>query len=217
MKLNKSLNEIETMALRAARGAGMSWGLAQETAKSTRWLTTCNLPGAEMLSKLLELNDRVPLGDVSPVSLSGIWSNNKDHLCPIVVGSSLSDMALTLRKGNSIEMQNVAFPVFVLSFANQVAAYIQTPVNTHWSGVVVTTDGNAMSLSGDPNKLLVGHTTALRCEAANQSIPEQSTISRGSVDDECWEKLSLFAHRTYAPATEESRLLGAGAGLSDND
>ena len=29
--------------------------------------------------------------------------------------------------------------------------------------------------------------------------------------------LNTFAHRTYAPATEESRLLGAGAGLSDND
>ncbi|MFV1875593.1 hypothetical protein [Nioella sp.] len=29
--------------------------------------------------------------------------------------------------------------------------------------------------------------------------------------------LNAFAHRTYAPATEESRLAGAGAGLTDND
>jgi hypothetical protein len=29
--------------------------------------------------------------------------------------------------------------------------------------------------------------------------------------------LEAFAQRTYAPATEASRMLGAGAGLSDND
>jgi hypothetical protein len=29
--------------------------------------------------------------------------------------------------------------------------------------------------------------------------------------------LNSYAHRTYAPATEASRLAGAGAGLNDND
>ena len=29
--------------------------------------------------------------------------------------------------------------------------------------------------------------------------------------------LTNFAHKTYAPATEASRLAGAGAGLNDND
>ena len=32
-----------------------------------------------------------------------------------------------------------------------------------------------------------------------------------------WSILSAFAQRTYAPATENSRLLGAGAGLGDDD
>jgi len=34
---------------------------------------------------------------------------------------------------------------------------------------------------------------------------------------ECIAVLTRFAHNTYAPATEASRLAGAGAGLSDND
>ena len=29
--------------------------------------------------------------------------------------------------------------------------------------------------------------------------------------------LTQFAHKTYAPSTEQSRLAGAGAGLNDND
>ena len=33
----------------------------------------------------------------------------------------------------------------------------------------------------------------------------------------CVKALDEFAKKTYAPATEESRLAGAGAGLNDND
>jgi hypothetical protein len=38
-----------------------------------------------------------------------------------------------------------------------------------------------------------------------------------STASECIATLTRFAHNTYAPATEASRLAGAGAGLSDND
>lgn len=41
--------------------------------------------------------------------------------------------------------------------------------------------------------------------------------SRASTELLCLERLKQFAHRTYAPATELSRLSGAGAGTSDND
>lgn len=35
--------------------------------------------------------------------------------------------------------------------------------------------------------------------------------------DEIWRDLGRLAARTYVPASETSRLMGAGAGLSDND
>ena len=37
------------------------------------------------------------------------------------------------------------------------------------------------------------------------------------VDATSWSRLAVFAQRTFAPATEASRLSGAGAGLSDNN
>ncbi|MEO0980892.1 MAG: DUF3726 domain-containing protein, partial [Pseudomonadota bacterium] len=40
---------------------------------------------------------------------------------------------------------------------------------------------------------------------------------RATPDPDSWTRLGVLAHRTYAPATDESRLRGAGAGLSDND
>lgn len=37
------------------------------------------------------------------------------------------------------------------------------------------------------------------------------------IDAAVWSQLEGFAHATYVPATAESRLSGAGAGLTDND
>ena len=56
----------------------------------------------------------------------------------------------------------------------------------------------------------------------DKSEPAEDATHRwqpGAVDiaDEIWEALSAFAHRTYVPASEASRLKGAGAGLTDND
>jgi len=36
-------------------------------------------------------------------------------------------------------------------------------------------------------------------------------------DAEAWAALGQFAHRTYAPATDASRLKGAGGSLNDSD
>jgi len=58
----------------------------------------------------------------------------------------------------------------------------------------------------------------VRIEAGAGSSPSLRP-GTGAVDigDEIWEALGRFAHRTYVPATEASRLKGAGAGLTDND
>ena len=41
--------------------------------------------------------------------------------------------------------------------------------------------------------------------------------SRVNIPRDIFDKLNNFAQKTYAPATEVSRLAGAGAGLNDND
>ncbi len=46
----------------------------------------------------------------------------------------------------------------------------------------------------------------------------EQTIANGCfVEDEVWQKLQYFAHKTYVPSSCESRISGAGAGLLDND
>ena len=44
-----SLNEIDVSVKRAARGVGMSWGLAEEAGKAARWLAARRLTRLELV------------------------------------------------------------------------------------------------------------------------------------------------------------------------
>lgn len=47
--------------------------------------------------------------------------------------------------------------------------------------------------------------------------PGRQAIQACDFPDDIWQVLADFAAQTYVPATEASRLAGAGAGLTDND
>ena len=46
---------------------------------------------------------------------------------------------------------------------------------------------------------------------------KQTPSFRACLSEKQFKTLNKYAYKTYAPATDESRLSGAGAGLSDND
>ena len=115
--MNLSLNEIEVMCKRAARGAGLPWGLAEEAAAASRFLTEVALPGADMLARLLERNDRRPVAMLAPMAAEGCWRAVSGRLCPVIAGSVLSDRAAELETGAVFEMEEVDLPLLLLPFA----------------------------------------------------------------------------------------------------
>ena len=70
-----------------------------------------------------------------------------------------------------------------------------------------------LALSGQ----LTDRSTTLTIALSNAMPTPLPNATRAAPDPSAWAALTDLAHRTYAPATEESRRLGAGAGLSDND
>ncbi len=64
MMIDASLNEVEGLAGKAARGAGLAWGMAEETAKAARWLAACGLDWAPSLPALLAQHADWRLPDV---------------------------------------------------------------------------------------------------------------------------------------------------------
>ena len=198
-----SLNEVEAMAKKATRGAGYPWGLAEEASKATRWLCAHGIDGVAALARVLDR--RRGCGG------AGLEGCSPCAECPIGTGVSLSDEAAQLvSTPRSFEVAPV--PVFLLPFAAMAAHRLGATVTMRGSGFEAVTDGEHLSLHGEvpgagPVQILMGGVMGSLTAVAMRATP----------DPEDWDMLSALAHRTYAPATEESRLLGAGAGTTDND
>lgn len=214
--MTHSLNEIEALSKRAARGSGLSWGLAEEAAKGTRWLASFGLPGPQLLADLLELNDQRAEIDVSPMSLEGVWKAPAGRMSPLIAGASLSDCAGRLLALGHIQLQSVSYPLLSVPFLGGAALRLECAVSVEWGDVRLTTDGYQLSVVGG-DSLLADHTELMTVHAPAQMSASKTPVMRAQVTPESWSRLSAFAHRTFAPATQESRMLGAGAGVSDND
>lgn len=91
--MNLSLNEIEALCKKAARGAGMSWGLAEEAAKAARWLSAQGMEGPALLAAQLRLNDGTDYAQLAPRIEADRWSSAGRSMCPLIAGATLSDHA----------------------------------------------------------------------------------------------------------------------------
>ncbi len=209
--MNCSLNEIEATSKKAARGAGYSWGMAEEAGKAARWLCIQGQDGCAILAGFLGQNDGQVLANHRPRDLSGVWSA-KSNLCPLTAGAALSDCAHDLTT-DEITLSEVAYPALLLPFAARVAVRLGRFVELECDEVFATTNGTELHLDGT----LPTHASKVTARLQTKMGLAVPRHTRGIPTPEVWAILNKFAHRTYAPATEESRLLGAGAGLSDND
>ncbi|MCI2398512.1 DUF3726 domain-containing protein [Aliiroseovarius subalbicans] len=205
-----SLNEVEAMAKKAARGAGYSWGMAEEAGRATRWLCAQSQPGGAALAALLTRLDPVDMDARAPRSLDD-WGAGDAPMCPLLAGASFCD-AVTLLPDAPLTMRAVAQPLLLLPFLAQAARQGDTAFSLTFDGVMATTDGQGLDISGNPD----AETVDVVITRSSVTCPDTSG-TRAEIDAGDWDTLGRFAHRTYAPATEASRRLGAGTDLSDND
>lgn len=214
--MSYSLNEIEGMARRAARGAGYSWGLAEETGKAVRWLCANGLDGCATLARLFEQTGTVAKNRLAPLSLTVEWAGASGRLCPLTAGAALSDCADRLGK-HDIVMHDVLCPVLVVPFAAAAAKATGNVVALGWGGQTVICDAFGGCGAVAPPALATSVTGLLRIEPATRAAPALPSVTRANPGAAAWAALGRFGQRTYAPATKASRLLGAGAALCDND
>ncbi len=206
-----SLNEVEATAKRATRGAGYDWGHAEEAGKATRWLCAQGQDGTGALVRLLNLNLAASPECLTPTVVEGIWTGQQ-VLCPLAAGAALSDHALQLNEAG-ISLKDVAVPTLLLPFAANAARLLKARIIVECDGSEITTDGHSLP----PSAELPDHAGLISICLGGSVTEAVTPQSRVTPDPEVWAALNRFAHLTYAPATEESRLRGAGAGLSDND
>lgn len=201
--MNLSLNEVEAMAKKATRGAGYAWGLAEEAAKATRWLSGRGVDGVAVLAAALSRR-----GGCAAAGQGGCRTCSA---CPLGAGPAVSDTAATLTV-RDMRFDAVAQPMLLVPFAAMAARRIGATVTVASGPGVAVTDGTQLALSGSfPTE------AAVAVSVGGTVQKPVAPTTRATPDIVAWAQIEALAHRTYAPATEESRALGAGAGLSDND
>jgi hypothetical protein len=214
-----SLNEIDVMGKRAARGAGLDWGIAEEAGKAARWLTAHGLPGPELLAELLTRNEGKDYDELAPVSVDGVWQAKSGSLCPLIAGAALSDRAAEVAAGRVFEFGPISYPLLLAPYAACSARSRGAAITLSWAGVILTiSPEDGLAVEGDLAAVTTRTADGVRCgPAAKQTETPPAGEPGRAVDAEAWSRLNAFAHRTFAPSTEASRALGAGAGLVDND
>lgn len=208
--MNLALNEVEAIAKKAARGAGYSWGLAEEAAMAARWLCARGIDGCAALAALLEQGHEAPC---PPTIGAECWVAPAGALCPLATGAAIADRADDLLTAD-VRLGRVNEPILLLPFAACAAERLGTFVRLVMPGAVVATDGEGLSIEGMPGPI-AAHVTVAASGVAGAA--PRARYARATPAAATWASLERFAHRTYAPATEVSRQRGAGTGLSDND
>ncbi|OSQ52673.1 DUF3726 domain-containing protein [Marivita geojedonensis] len=207
-----SLNEVEAMAKKATRGAGYPWGVAEDAGKVARQLGMWGYDGCGTLARALTRFDGVLLEDRLPIFDGSDVQPKIGILCPLLAGTALSDHAERLSVG-AMGTGPIAEPTLLLPFAGFAAQFLRSPVRVAGAGFSVTTNGEHVSVEGE----IPDQASALTIERVATSVPCRERAYRAAPLQADWDVLARFAHRTYAPATEESRQKGAGADSASDD
>lgn len=193
-----SASEVDAFCTKAARGAGLSWGLAEEAGFAARWLYRRGIDGPRALLARLEA------GDLPPHAM------DRDAACPIAAGAALSDFGRPGLNGAVIG------PVLLLPFVHMIAQASGVAMALTWDGgrVDVAPDG---AVTGDVAALEAADQANIAVTPASGTCgPRWSSDGFARVDGETLQRLDRFAMQTTVPASATSRA-DAGSAEDDND
>lgn len=193
-----SVGEAGALALKAARGAGMTWGQAEEAGFAVRWLQQRTAPGIEALSQYL--------ANFDPNKI-----DRRD--CPITVGTAISDTAIT----PPTDLGTIQTPLLLVPFIAAIATTY--PIRLVAGPFVVDVFDHDFQLTGSEADILVEHAPChlVISDSTNFTANNQCAVRVPDATAAAMAQLDKLAQHTYAPSTEESRLSGAGADKDVND
>lgn len=219
MILTVSLNEIDASTKKAARGAGLSWGLAEEAGKVVRWLARHDLPNIELVVPLLELVAGKQAEEISPAIKPEHWLAKAEVLCPITTGAVLSDNVELISISSGLIIEGVSYPLLMLPFLAGATQSLER-FEISWPGFnckILNDDQHIVAIEPQALSLAIAD---VKIKKFSEPFTKENNTSRSfsiPVDLQLWQKLQNFCLKTYVPATLESRNRGAGAGMTDND
>jgi hypothetical protein len=215
-----SLGETRALALKAARGAGMPWGLAEEASEAIMWLQARGLPGVSALC--CYLNWYQLQKSLFPKWTGILIEDNTIPYCPFVIGTAISDGAIKMPSGLSTKasLGLIRQPLLLLPFVSSSAPkdyglYVE---NSFISDALV--EKKALLHLGFPNAFLMDEAECFIRPVSKALLDSEAKAALFRLPNcygGCIDTLNKFANKTYAPSSKQSRSTGAGANLVDDD
>ena len=196
-----SLYEIETTVKRVARHQGLSWGIAEEAGKIVRSLEQSELPGLESFNRLISF----PYSKCETVI--DLAKNNYTNLCPIHFGLFFLDQSHDPQLYQSFQFLNIQEPLLTIPLLIKAAQKNLISFDfTSTELKFLISSGNIMIL--DKNQIP---------HQSNNITLKISNKRKLQYSEKTWERLYELSLETFVEESEEKKLSGAGAGLTDND
>ena len=202
----KSLSEIETVAKRASRATGYSWGISEEVGKNIRLLEMFGLPGIKNLNDYYEKKKVQKFENLKLISVEN--KSTKLQYCPIVSGTSFLDQINSLDNLKEIKLEGIAYPLLFLPFASRASEVI----------------GKRILLKFDTNEFLLNFNTNICSNFINNEIIKISNITtirmlenNDLFSEKEWNQLYKLSEETFVEESDSLKMTAAGAGLTDND
>ena len=202
----KSLSEIDTTSKRATRGAGFSWGIAEEVGKNMRLLELFGLSGIKNLNKYLKEYKKKQFQKITLISESN--EGNKHPFCPIILGTNFIDQINLLDKKKNIQISNVAFPILFLPFVSRASEIIGKRIF-----LKIKEKEFLLNLNQSIYSNYLKNEVLENCDKINISFVENNNLFNESE----WNELYKLSEDTFVEETESLKIGAAGAGLTDND
>lgn len=215
-----SLNEIDSSVKKAARGVGMTWGLAEEAGNSARWLAQHGILEISALVSVLSMHDNKR--DWVGISANACLTNTSNAclISPFVLGSFITDLGRDLIAVVSQREFRVLAPILIVPFLSRLAQTYELTLALDWQICRVFFVGGSVSVDGDKRDLLISEPIVISITVAKATASSWPTkLKSGMIltNENDWIKIGEFGYRTYVPASSKSRQFGAGAGTDDND
>ncbi|MDF2764732.1 MAG: hypothetical protein K0S81_1726 [Rhodospirillales bacterium] len=228
-----SLNEIEVTVRKAALGAGLPLGLAEDAGAVAAWLAAGGFPVAALMQEALAWPH---IAEPRLVRAGQIYRSvgGEQRCSALRVLPSACDLVLAAASGGGTAVEAVIdVPVLAVAQAAIVCAGGALPLAVEIEGrlraatatgraAVVGTAAELSELRSAPVRIRPARDEDFAAGSADLT-PDLARARRSALEagvrvgEAAWREIEALAARTLVPATAQSRERGAGAGLVDLD
>lgn len=188
-----SLNEVEMTTRKAALGAGLTLGVAEEIGRAARWLSARGYDGLAEAVRFLTLGEQ----------------SSPDNAAPVVAVLFDLDRLLSGPANQAVRTDGLSSMPLFYGLCGAMA-------DTVHADIVVEAGDEIFSTA--EVRLLPGFLGNIRIRMRPKATAARATERRPPPTTEAvLAAAAALCARTYVPASQQSRVRGAGAAKTDND